>query len=162
MFLELSAGFKSISAQMDWIATDIDPDMPSAIKRANASAAISFGNPKNLNTAAFKSMPAGSESYSFASTMSDGKTCNRSVQITGMGIGKQPKVVSHSSGNCVMTNAPNTVPDVTAAFWDFPNNALPLKVSVHLPSAKESRHQPAYFASLPSGARTTSAAPWHS
>lgn len=142
-FLEPSGGLTQVGAKLDRIAGDIDRDMASAIKKANAQAAVSFDNLKDMNTAAFKSMPAGSESYSFVSTMSDGKTCSRSVQITSMGVGKKPKIVSHSSGNCANTKNSRAVPDVTASFWDFPNDARPVKVSVHVPSSTGTARKPA-------------------
>jgi hypothetical protein len=44
--------------------------------------------------------PPGSQSYSFVSTMSGSGVCTRSVEITSMGNGAAPRVVSHSSGNC--------------------------------------------------------------
>ena len=53
-----------------------------------------------------RSPPAGSQSYSFVSTLSGNGVCVRSTQITASGNGAAPKVASHSSGNC----GPETTP----------------------------------------------------
>jgi hypothetical protein len=59
-----------------------------------------------LTEAAWRPLPAGSQSYSFVSTtsgvstMSGNGVCTRSLQITATGDGSPPRVVSHSAGDC--------------------------------------------------------------
>ena len=53
-----------------------------------------------INLARFGALPAGTMSYSFSSTSTDSGTCSRSVQVTSLGSGQQPKVVSKTSGDC--------------------------------------------------------------
>jgi hypothetical protein len=53
-----------------------------------------------IDVAALQALPAGSMSYSFVSTGSGTGTCSRSVQVTSFGPGRQPKVVSNTSGAC--------------------------------------------------------------
>lgn len=53
-----------------------------------------------MNLAGFGSLPAGTVSYSFSSASTGNGTCSRSVQVTSLGAGQQPKVVSKSSGDC--------------------------------------------------------------
>ncbi|ALJ13501.1 hypothetical protein ATM17_08315 [Sphingopyxis macrogoltabida] len=53
-----------------------------------------------MNLAGFGSLPAGTVSYRFSSTSIGNGTCSRSVQVTSLGAGQQPKVMSKSSGDC--------------------------------------------------------------
>ena len=53
-----------------------------------------------LNIAARGGLPAGMVRYSFIAA-ADGKgLCSRSVQVTSLGTGQPPKVISSASGNC--------------------------------------------------------------
>ncbi|WP_447932583.1 hypothetical protein [Sphingopyxis fribergensis] len=53
-----------------------------------------------INLASFGKLPAGTMSYSFSSTSTGSGTCSRSVQVTSLGSGQQPEVVSKTSGDC--------------------------------------------------------------
>ena len=53
-----------------------------------------------INLARFGALPAGTMSYSFSSTSTGSGTCSRSVQVTSLGSGQQPEVVSKTSGDC--------------------------------------------------------------
>jgi len=53
-----------------------------------------------INLASFGTLPAGTMSYSFSSISTGSGTCSRSVQVTSLGSGQQPKVVSQTSGDC--------------------------------------------------------------
>ncbi|MEI4507410.1 hypothetical protein WBQ88_16800 [Sphingopyxis sp. CCNWLW253] len=53
-----------------------------------------------INLAGFGSLPAGTVSYSFSSTSTGDGPCSRSVQVTSLGAGQRPKVVTKSSGDC--------------------------------------------------------------
>ena len=57
-------------------------------------------NSGRLTEAALRSLPRGSQSYSFVSTTSGNGVCSQSVEITAMGNDQPPRVVRHSSGNC--------------------------------------------------------------
>ncbi|HEY3888657.1 MAG TPA: hypothetical protein VGL73_08785 [Caulobacteraceae bacterium] len=66
--------------------------------------------------AALAKLPSGTESYSFVSSISGGKACTHSVQITSRGPGRAPQVVSQTSGDCVgQTSAPRTAPTAAGA-----------------------------------------------
>ncbi|HWT42908.1 MAG TPA: hypothetical protein VN152_09690 [Sphingopyxis sp.] len=53
-----------------------------------------------ISLADFGPLPAGTVRYSFSSTSTGNGTCTRSVQVTSLGSGQQPKVVSKSAGDC--------------------------------------------------------------
>lgn len=53
-----------------------------------------------IDLTALRSLPPGTVSYSFVSTTNGGSTCSRSVQVTSLGSGQPPKVVSNNSGDC--------------------------------------------------------------
>jgi hypothetical protein len=55
---------------------------------------------EKIDLTALRSLRPGTVSYSFVSTTNGGSTCSRSVQVTSLGSGQQPKVVSNSSGDC--------------------------------------------------------------
>ncbi|HWE73837.1 MAG TPA: hypothetical protein VG328_11805 [Stellaceae bacterium] len=45
-------------------------------------------------------LPPGTQSYSFASTLSPSGACSQSTEIIARGHGQKPQVITHSSGNC--------------------------------------------------------------
>ncbi|MBV9554962.1 MAG: hypothetical protein JO032_19460, partial [Alphaproteobacteria bacterium] len=52
----------------------------------------------------------GVREYELVSTVTGNSVCNRSVEITSMGNGAAPKVVTHTSGNCGAASAGWQVP----------------------------------------------------
>jgi hypothetical protein len=56
--------------------------------------------PSEINIASFGALPAGTVSYRYVATSSGAGSCSRSVEITSLGSGQKPKVVSRSSGDC--------------------------------------------------------------
>jgi len=89
-------------AAMERISAEMDRESAAMFRQADALAAAA--NSGQLAEAALRSLPPGSRSYSFVSTMSgpgsDNRVCSQSVEITGMGNGQPPRVVRRSSGNC--------------------------------------------------------------
>jgi hypothetical protein len=90
-------GADSPFAMFDRISAEMDRQMAAMWRRAEVFSAQS---PSQLTEAAMRNLPAGSQGYSFVSTLSGNAVCVQSTQITSAGNGAAPKVVSHSSGNC--------------------------------------------------------------
>jgi hypothetical protein len=103
------AELNRISAQMNSMAAQMDREMAVSLARFRQP----WSGRDGLYSASVATMPASAKSFSFVSTMSGSNVCSRMVQITGMGSGKKPQVVTHTSGNC--GNADNS-----AVFSDRP------------------------------------------
>jgi hypothetical protein len=92
-------GITAPFALFDRIAADMDRQMDVMFRQARMlEAAAARG--ATLDPAAFGNLPAGTVSYRFVSTSTGNGTCARSIQVTSLGAGQQPKVVSGSSGDC--------------------------------------------------------------
>lgn len=90
-------GLDRISAEMDHVAAAMDREIAVAMRELQSTPlAVQNG----VIDTAIRSVPAGTESYSFVSTINGRNVCTQEVQVTGMGNGAKPKVVSRSSGNC--------------------------------------------------------------
>jgi hypothetical protein len=87
---DMSAPF----ADLDRMAAQMDREM-AGLRKAMVS-----GVPNGLQTVGLSGMPAGAESYSVVSTISGGRACTRSVEVTSQGAGQAPRVVSQTSGDC--------------------------------------------------------------
>ena len=87
-------------ALLDRISAQMDREMAQMSAQARALEALPLVAPGQLQRTEFANLPAGASSYSFVSTFSGGGVCSRSVEITAQGPGRQPKVVSSSSGDC--------------------------------------------------------------
>jgi hypothetical protein len=84
-------------AMMERISAQMDREAAATLRRAELLAREArSGQPIETG---FANLPAGGNGYTFISTMSGNGVCTRSVEITARG-NAQPKVVSHSSGNC--------------------------------------------------------------
>jgi hypothetical protein len=84
-------------AMMERISAEMDRQAAATFRRAELLAGEArSGQPIETG---FVNLPAGSNGYTFISTMSGNGVCTRSVEITAQG-NAQPNVVSHSSGNC--------------------------------------------------------------
>lgn len=57
------------------------------------------------NVTASGAMPAGATSYTVVSITTPSGTCTRTVETTAMGVGRPPKIVAKSSGNCATAPA---------------------------------------------------------
>jgi hypothetical protein len=99
--------FARISAQMD-------REMNSMLREARVLSAEPFGAAPGVTEAALGKLPAGTESYSFVSTMSGNGVCGRSVQVTSEGPGHKPNVVTKSFGNCNAGAVPSELPGASA------------------------------------------------
>lgn len=88
----------SLFAQFERISEQMDRQVDALLRETAAMAAAQppFGR---LQATDFANLPAGSQGYSFVSTMSGNGVCSQSMQITSTGNGP-PKVVTHTSGNC--------------------------------------------------------------
>jgi hypothetical protein len=84
-------------AMIGRIAAEMDRRMTAMFRDAEAMAVRAHtGQPIEV---AFGSLPPGSQSYSFVSTISGNGVCTQSVRIISEGSGA-PRVERHSSGNC--------------------------------------------------------------
>jgi len=79
--VDLRRQFEAMSRQMN----DLDPRSAGGI---------------GPGLAAYGSMPAGSSSVTVISTSNGKDSCTRTTQVTSVGPGKPPKVVSNVSGKC--------------------------------------------------------------
>jgi hypothetical protein len=91
-------GANSPFAMLERVSAEMDRRAAAMFREADAMAAQARSG--QLTEATLRNLPPGSQSYSFVSTMSGSGVCTRSVEITSMGNGAAPRVVSHSSGNC--------------------------------------------------------------
>lgn len=87
-------GAGSPFAELERISAEMDRRAAALLQ---ASDALSAGR---LSPAAFGQLPPGTQGYTFISTASGNGVCSRSVEITSLGNGSAPKVVTHSSGDC--------------------------------------------------------------
>ncbi|HEX4196924.1 MAG TPA: hypothetical protein VHZ26_05740 [Caulobacteraceae bacterium] len=101
------AMLERLSAQMDRQMAEMMRNAPLAPPAVAA--------PGGMQQTALGKLPAGSESYSFVSSISGGKACTRSVEITSQGSGQPPRVVSQTSGDCGGRNAAAAPPAAAAA-----------------------------------------------
>ena len=85
-------------AALDRISTEMDRQMTTMFRQADMLAAEARSG--QLSEAALRSLPPGTQSYSFVSTISGNGVCTESVEITSQGNGHKPRVVRHSSGDC--------------------------------------------------------------
>ena len=126
-------GTGSPFAAAEWISAEMDREAAAIFRRADTLAAQA--NPGQLTEAALRNLPPGTQSYTSVSTLSGSGVCTQSVEITSTGNGP-PRVVRHSSGNCVaMPGAagsvnlpaapavPATRPDVV---WTSAHGAKPI------------------------------------
>ena len=88
-----------LTALFDRIAADMDRQMDAMFRQARMLETAAVGDAP-FDQAGFGALPAGTVSYRFVSTSTGNGVCSRSVQVTSLGAGQQPKVVSSSSGDC--------------------------------------------------------------
>jgi hypothetical protein len=99
-------------ALFDQIAADMDRQMDAMFRQARMLETAAAGDAP-LDRAEFVALPPGTVSYRFVSTSTGNSVCSRSVQVTSLGAGQQPKVASSSSGDCGAP-AHTTAPAVAA------------------------------------------------
>lgn len=127
-------------AMMDRIAFEMDRQADMMLRQVAAMRNAGPAMDGQLDRAAFGTLPAGAVSYSVTSfSTGAGGTCNRSVQVTSLGNGQQPKVVQQSSGDCtamttrtptpaVERHAPPASPITTVNYTPVPTKAKPTPV----------------------------------
>jgi len=98
-------------AMFDRIATQMDAQVDAMMRQAAELQAAPTAADGKVDLAAFGNMPAGTVRYSFVSSSSGNGTCSRSMQVTSLGAGQAPKVVSKSAGDCI-GNTPAPIPVV--------------------------------------------------
>jgi hypothetical protein len=84
------------------ISAEMDSQAAAMMNAMNAMTAGALASPGALVPADALQLPPGGARYSFVSSLSGGAggACMRSVEITAMGNGQAPRVVSQSSGDC--------------------------------------------------------------
>jgi hypothetical protein len=100
--MAMPGGMSDPFAALAQLSAEMDQQATAMINAANAMAAGAMGPSGPLMPAGFGQMPPGSTGFSFVSSISGGGqgACMQSLEITSMGNGQAPRVVSHSSGNC--------------------------------------------------------------
>ena len=93
-------------AAMDQISAQMDREMAAMLRQADAIESTALAGAGPLTAASTADLPPGARSFSFVSTASGAGVCSRSVEITSTGDGREPRVVSHSSGSCGTSAAP--------------------------------------------------------
>lgn len=84
-------------AQLDRISAEMNREAAAMLRHAERLAAEARSG--RLTETAMHSLPPGSQSYSFISTMAGNHFCSESVEITRAANGA-PHVVTHRSGDC--------------------------------------------------------------
>ncbi len=87
-------------ALFDRIAADMYRQSDVMMRQVRALPLPAMAGDGKIELTALRSLPLGTVSYSFVSTINGKSTYSRSVQVTSVGSGEQPKVVSNSSGDC--------------------------------------------------------------
>lgn len=104
-FFASAFGPDSPFAEMERISAEMSRQSEAMLRQAAAMATQQPAPGSNVTPAALANMPAGTFHYTMVSTSSGAGTCTQSVQVTSMGGGQQPKVISSSSGDCTAMNA---------------------------------------------------------
>jgi hypothetical protein len=100
-------------AEMERAFAEMDARADAMLRQAAMMQAAAPAAGAQLDTAALKTLPPGTVSYSFTSYSSgDGKACSQSVQVTALEAGKAPKVVRQDSGDCTAMNSRQATPAV--------------------------------------------------
>ena len=107
------AAMDRMNAQMDRVWASFDRDM--ATMAAENRALLTSADTGGPIEARMLNAPPGS--YSYISSFSSNGACTRSVEITSVGNGAKPKVVSQTSGDCGKAGAPSlhSAPSTTSA-----------------------------------------------
>ncbi|MGH6993055.1 MAG: hypothetical protein ACRED8_06990 [Caulobacteraceae bacterium] len=103
-FSPFSGSFFAASpfAAMDRLDAQIDRQMAELMKQG----ALADGA-AGLQQAGASRLPAGGESFQMTSSFGGGHACFQSVEITSQGLGKAPRVIRKSSGDCGAKGAPS-------------------------------------------------------
>jgi hypothetical protein len=102
MAVALPLGATDPFAALEQISAQMDQQAAAMINAVNAMAAGAMAQPGGMVPASFGQLPPGSAGYSYIASMTGGAggACMQSLQITAMGNGQPPQVVSHASGDC--------------------------------------------------------------
>lgn len=84
----------------DRIAAMMDRQTEAMIHEVGALPAAPLSADGKLDLAALGKLPPGTVHYRFVSTSNGSGTCDRSIEVTSLGAGEAPRVVSSSSGDC--------------------------------------------------------------
>jgi hypothetical protein len=93
-------GPQSPFALMQQVAAQMDRDADAMMRQMQQTAAQPLAGPGQPIQIDMTRLPAGTQSYSFVSTLSLSGVCSRSTEIIAKGPGQKPQVITHSSGNC--------------------------------------------------------------
>jgi len=103
-----------VFADLDRISADMDRSAAAMLQEARRMEAHAFASPDRLLNVDFGNAP-GTRAYSVVSTMSGGHVCTRSVQYSWSSVGKAPRVVTRTSGDC----GPGRGHSVSSTPWRF-------------------------------------------
>ncbi len=125
-------------AAMDQISAQMDREMAAMLRQAEAIESTGLAGAGPLTVASTADLPPGARSYSFVSTTSGAGVCSRSVEITATGDGREPRVVSHSSGSCGTSAAPPVSRSLDTASAPTPDRTRFTQASFHSRSSNSS------------------------
>lgn len=118
-----SLGPDSPFAMLDRISARMDQELARLIQDADALTTAPLPGEGLLSRADLGPPPADGESFVSVSTVSGGTVCTRTTQVTALGQGQPPKVVSRASGDCTGHAAALAAP--TVHYEAAPAAALP-------------------------------------
>ena len=123
-------GPDSAFAELNRISAAMDRQMDVMLHNAEAFAA----EPGVVTEIDAGKLPAGSQGYSFVSTMSGSGMCGKSVEITSRS-GQKPQVVSRSWGDCGKDHSGAGVNGIPRS-PDEPADVREIRYDSHAPTAK--------------------------
>ncbi len=105
-------------ALLDRISAQMERQADALFRQVETMAALPMLAPGQVTEASFANLPPGVHGYFYSATLSGNGGCVHSMQMTSMGKGQKPRVVSETSGNCSTDNnagAPVRLPTVQSS-----------------------------------------------
>jgi hypothetical protein len=131
----LPIAFVDPFADMDRAFAAMDARADAMLRQAAMMQAAAPAVGGQLDSAALKTLPPGTVSYSFTSfSGGNGVSCSQSVQVTALEPGKAPKVVRQNSGDCTAMNSRQATPAV--------QQTAPAPLAVPIPAAYHPKDAP--------------------
>jgi hypothetical protein len=93
-------GPQSPFALMQQIAVQMDRDADAMMRQMQEIAAQPLAGPGRPIQIDMTTLPPGTQSYSFVSTLSPSGVCSQSTEIIAQGSAQKPQMITHRSGNC--------------------------------------------------------------
>lgn len=98
--IDWASGPPSPFALMQQVAAQMDRDAAAMMRQMREIAVQPMAGPGQPIQIDMTKLPAGTQSYSFVSTLSPSGVCSQSTEVIAKGPGQKPQVITHRSGNC--------------------------------------------------------------